>query len=271
MAVKISLKKNERKKYQYMVFAIVGVFLFFFGSSLLVKPEVDAKSTKIGEGVSSEMRSITLVERQYYPKDETLVFSYLSPINSSTVLDELKVSAKKDRTDETKYDASIKKINEELYVVKVKHLPNSWEKLAIAIYAKKSDLQSMGDDQKLHFVRQELTTNDPYNPNRSKSSYELTAVRFEIDQTQKDMRANSKKETDFHKSIKKIEKVNSNLELSLEDKTEKEQEKTKQTIDQNKSQIDSIEKEIATLKESDSELNLKLNKLNDRKQELQNP
>lgn len=45
----------------------------------------------------------------------------------------------------------------------------------------------------------------------------------------------------------------------------------KQTIEQNKSQIESIDKEISTLKESDHELNLKLNKLNDRKEELQNP
>ena len=148
MAVKISLKKNERKKYQRMVFAIVGVFLFFFGSSFLVKPEVDAKSTKVGDEISSELRSITLIERQYYPKEETLIFSFTSPVNSSTVLDELKVSAKKDRTDKTKYDTSIKKINEDLYVVKVKHLPDTWEKLAVAIYAKKVDLESMGDDQK---------------------------------------------------------------------------------------------------------------------------
>lgn len=270
MAVKVSLKKNERKKYQRMVIAIIGVFLFFFGSSFLVKPEVNAVSTKVGEEISSDLRSITLVERQYYPKDETLVFTFVSPINSSNVLDDLKVSAKKDRTDKTKYDASIKKINEDLYVVKIKNLPDSWGKLDVAIYAKKSDLESMSDSQKLHFVRQEVSTSDPYNPNRSKSSYELSALKFEIDQTQKEMRSNGKKETKYRKSIKKIENVNDNLQASLDDKTDKEQEEVKQTIDQNKSQIESIEKEISTLKESDSELNLKLNKLNDRKQELQN-
>ena len=270
MAVKISLKKNERKKYQRMVFAIVGVFLFFFGSSFLVKPEVDAKSTKVGDEISSELRSITLIERQYYPKEETLIFSFTSPVNSSTVLDELKVSAKKDRTDKTKYDTSIKKINEDLYVVKVKHLPDTWEKLAVAIYAKKVYLESMGDDQKIHFVRNEISTDDPYNSNRSKESYELSAVKLEIDQTQKEMRNNAKKETTHRKSIRKIEKVNDNLQASLEEKTDKEQEEVKQTIEQNKSQIESIDKEISTLKESDNELNLKLNKLNDRKEELQN-
>lgn len=270
MAVKISLKKNERKKYQRMVLAIVGVFLFFFGSSFLVKPEVNAKSTKIGEELSSDRRNITLIERQYYPKDETLVFSFLSPINSSTVLDELKVSVKQDRTDKANYKTSIKKVNEDLYVVKIKHLPDSWEKLAVAIYAKKIDLESMGDNQKLHFVEQEISTSDPYNPNRLKSSYELSALKVEIDQTQKEMRINGKKETKRHKSIRKIEKVNDHLQASLEEKTDKEQEETKQTIAQNKAQIESIEKEITTLKESDSELNLKLNKLNDRKQELQN-
>lgn len=254
-----------------MVLAIVGIFLFFFSSSFLVKPEVNAKSTKIGEEISSNLRNITLIERQYYPKEETLVFSFLSPVNSSNVLDELKVSAKTNRTDKTKYNTSIKKINEDLYVVKIKHLPDSWEKLAVAIYAKKMDLESMGDNQKLHFVKQEVSTTDPYNPNRSKNSYELTAVKFEIDQIQKEIKSNDKKETNHRKSIKKIEKTNENLEASLEERTDKEQKEVQQTIEQNKSQIDSTEKEIETLKESNSELNLKLNKLNDRKQTLQNP
>ena len=253
-----------------MVLVIVGVFLFFFGSSLSVKSEVNAKSTKVGEEIPSDIRTITLVERNYYPKDETLEFTFVSPISSSNVLDVLKVSAKKERTDKTKYDSSIKKIDEDLYVVKIKQLPDSWDKLNIAIYAKKSDLESMGDDQKLHFVRQEISTSDPYNPNRTKSSYELSATKFEIDQTQKDMRANARMETKYHKSINKIEKVNFNLQASLEEKTDKEQDEVKQTIEQNKSQIESLEKEISTLKENDQELNLKLNKLNDRKQELQN-
>lgn len=270
MAVKISLRKNERKKYQRMVLVIVGVFLFFFGSSLFVKPEVNAKSTNIGEEISSDIRTITLVERNYYPKDETLEFTFVSPISSSNVLDVLKVSAKKDRTDKTKYDSSIKKINEDLYVVKIKQLPDSWDKMNVAIYVKKLDLESMGDDQKLHFVRQEISTSNPYNTNRTKNSYELSATKFEIDQTQKDMRANTRKETKYRKSIKKIEEVNLNLQASLEEKTDKEQDEVKQTIEQNKSQIESIEKEIFILKESDHELSLKLNKLNDRNQELQN-
>ena len=222
MVVRISLKKNERKKYKRMVLAIIGVLIFFFASSFFVKPVVDAKSTKIGEVISSDVRTITLVERQYYPKENTLVFSFISPINSSNVLDELKVSAKKDRTDKGKYECSIKKINEDLYVVKIKHLPDSWEKLSVAIYPKKSDLETMGDDQKLHFVKQEVSTDSPYNSNRSKSSYELIALKFEIEQTQKDMRDNAKKETDYRKSIKKIKNVNNNLQASLEDRTEKE-------------------------------------------------
>lgn len=203
MAVKISLKKNERKKYQRMVLAIVGVFIFFFASSFFVKPVVDAKSTKIGEVISSDLRTITLVERQYYPNENTLVFSFISPINSSNVLDELKVSAKMDRTDKGKYESSIKKINEDLYVVKIKHLPDSWEKLSVAIYPKKSDLETMGDDRKLHFVKQEVSTDDPYNPNRSKISYELTALKFEIEQTQEDMRDNAKKKQIIENQLKK--------------------------------------------------------------------
>ncbi|EMF0623442.1 hypothetical protein G9L52_002813, partial [Enterococcus hirae] len=103
MANKVSLRKNERKKYQQMVVIIIGVFLFFFGSSLIIQPQTETKSTKIGEEISIDMRTIQLVEKNYYPKNETLVFSFLSPINSSNVLDELKVTAKQNRSDSTKY------------------------------------------------------------------------------------------------------------------------------------------------------------------------
>lgn len=143
MAKKINFRKNERKKYQQMVVIIVGVFLLFFGSRLFIKPEVDIKTSKIGEEVSLDMRTITLIKRNYYPTDDVFTFSFYSPVNSTNVLDELSVSVKKNRTDTDKYDIDLKQINEELYVVTIKNLPTNWEKLDVAIYPKTSKVDSL--------------------------------------------------------------------------------------------------------------------------------
>ncbi|EOS7866416.1 hypothetical protein ACTX2D_002544 [Enterococcus hirae] len=270
MVNKVSLRKNERKKYQQMVVIIIGVFLFFFGSSLMIQPQTETKSTKIGEEISVDMRTIQLVEKNYYPKNETLVFSFLSPINSSNVLDELKVTAKQNRSDRTKYKIKMDQISDELYVVKIKDLPDKWEKLTVSIYPKNVNIDSLTDTQKLYFTREDSTTKELYNNSRSKESYELTAINFEIDQVKSDLEKSAKLVENHKESIKKIEQVNKNLEESLNDKTPKEQEEVEQTIEQNKSQIQMIEKEVSTLKENDTELHSKLEKLNERKQELQN-
>lgn len=270
MANRVSLRKNERKKYQKMVVIIIGIFLFFLGSSLIIKPQTEAKSTKVGEEISVDMRTIQLVEENYYPKNETLVFSFLSPVNSSNVLDELKVTAKQNRSDSTKYKIRMEQISDELYVVKIKDLPDKWEKLTVSIYPKNVNIDSLTDTQKLYFTREDSTTNELYNDDRSKESYELTAVNFEIDQIKSDLEKSAKSVENYRESIKKIEQVNKNLEESLSDKTTKEQEEVEQTIEQNKSQIQTIEKEISTQKENDTELNSKLERLNERKQELQN-
>ncbi|NTP84389.1 hypothetical protein HQ862_12010 [Enterococcus faecium] len=270
MENRVSLRKNEGKKYQKMVFIIAGVFLFFFGSSFIIKPQVEAKSTKIGEEISIDMRTIQLIEKKYYPQNETLVFSFLSPVNSSNVLDELKVKAKQNRSDSTKYKIKINQISDELYVVKIKDLPDKWEKLNVSIYPKNVSVDSLTDNQKLYFTREDSTTKELYNDSRSKESYELTAVNFEIDQIKKALKESAKSAENHRESIKKVEQVNKNLEESISDKTTKEQEEVEQTIEQNKSQIQTIAKEISTLKENDTELKLKLEKLNERKQELQN-
>ncbi|EOD6241714.1 hypothetical protein [Enterococcus hirae] len=270
MANRVSLRKNERKKYQKMVVIILGVFLFFFGSSLIIKPKTETKSTNIGEKISVDMRTIQLVEKNYYPKNETLVFSFLSPVNSSNVLDELKVTAKQNRSDNTKYKIVIEQISDELYVVKIKDLPDTWEKLTVSIYPKNINIDSLTDTQKLYFTRKNSTTKEIYNDDRSEKSYELTAINFEINQIKSDLEKSAKSIENHRESIKKIEQVNKNLEESLNDKTPKEQEEVEQTIEQNKSQIQTIEKEISTLKENDTELHSKLKKLNERKQELQN-
>ncbi|EOS7919373.1 hypothetical protein E0T54_RS14285, partial [Enterococcus hirae] len=145
-----------------------------------------------------------------------------------------------------------------------------WEKLTVSIYPKNVNIDSLTDTQKLYFTREDSTTKELYNNSRSKESYELTAINFEIDQVKSDLEKSAKLVENHKESIKKIEQVNKNLEESLNDKTPKEQEEVEQTIEQNKSQIQMIEKEVSTLKENDTELHSKLEKLNERKQELQN-
>lgn len=270
MAKKINFRKNERKKYQQMVVIIVGVFLLFFGSRLFIKPEVDIKTSKIGEEVFLDMRTITLIKRNYYPTDDVFTFSFYSPVNSTNVLDELSVSVKKNRTDTDKYDIDLKQINEELYVVTIKNLPTNWEKLDVAIYPKTSKVDSLNDSQKFHFGKKDVTTSEPYNSAKTKDSYELEAVKFEIDTTDKKLQKNTQKEKTCQQEIKKIRKINKGLSATLGEKTTKEKEELKLTIGQNNSKIQSIEKEISTLKEQDKELELKLEKLTNRKQELQN-
>ncbi|EOS7974956.1 hypothetical protein DZ775_RS14690, partial [Enterococcus hirae] len=148
--------------------------------------------------------------------------------------------------------------------------PDKWEKLTVSIYPKNVNVDSLTDTQKLYFTREDSTTKELYNNSRSKESYELTAINFEIDQVKSDLEKSAKLVENHKESIKKIEQVNKNLEESLNDKTPKEQEEVEQTIEQNKSQIQTIEKEVSTLKENDTELHSKLEKLNERKQELQN-
>lgn len=252
-----------------MVLIIVSLFLFFLLSNLFIKPKVTVESTKIGDVIRSDTRTITLIERAYYPEDETLVFSFLSPVTSQNVLENMHVSVKKSRSDDTKYRVQLKQINEELYVVTVKDLPDKWDKVDIGIYSNKYDLNTLGDNRQLHFVRKEVRTTEPYNVARSNASFERVSLKTQLDFCQKEIISKQKKVQQKEKKIQKIEHVNNELKKTLDDKTEKEQEEIQTTIHQNGSMIESIQKEIEDLKSDAQELQEQSEKLIEKQNTLQ--
>lgn len=95
MVKSISLKKNERKKYNKLVGIIAVVFLVCFASRLFVPAVSSEQSTQIGKIIKQDTREYQLIDRAYFPKNKRLDVLFFSPINSSNVLDELSVTVKK--------------------------------------------------------------------------------------------------------------------------------------------------------------------------------
>lgn len=95
MVKSISLKKNERKKYNKLVGIIAVVFLVCFASRLFVPAVSSEQSTQIGKIIKQDTREYQLIDRAYFPKNKRLDVLFFSPINSSNVLDELFVTVKK--------------------------------------------------------------------------------------------------------------------------------------------------------------------------------
>lgn len=254
---KVNLRKNERKKYKKLVFIIVAVFLFLFGSRLFLKPRVTTVATNIGEEVSLDTRDMTLINMNYSETKDRLSFSFISPVNSSNVLEQLKVEAKKFRTDKDKYQTNIKRINEKLFLVTIDGLGEKWKEVTVTVYPSDRKPENLASDQKFRFTRSYIEENHYEKSELTDKQLENSARQFELDGVKKSINRNGKSVEKLKRNISKIEKVNDDLTASLAEKTDSEKEEINSTISQNTSQIAGFKKDIDELEKETKELEQK--------------
>lgn len=267
---KVKLSKNERKKYYLLLALIAFVFLFFFSSHFFFKERATAETTKVGQTLQLEDRTFTLVNRSYYPKEETLVFSFLSPVNSSNILDQLELQVKASRSDNENYHTKLRKISDDYYVVFISQLPQeSWQSLAITVYPETKNLETIAEDQKFTFVQEEIIQSKHLDQGKTAPEYELEGIDFEQKQTQNNLKKQQKKKQKQEKEIEKINRVNEEIEDRFEEKTSSEKEELEKTIQQNESKMTTLEKDMTETEEAMKEYQAKLEKLNERQKKLQ--
>ncbi|EGO6066358.1 hypothetical protein KZ113_002265 [Enterococcus faecalis] len=264
MVKSISLKKNERKKYNKLVGIIAVVFLVCFASRLFVPAVSSEQSTQIGKIIKQDTREYQLIDRAYFPKNKRLDVLFFSPINSSNVLDELSVTVKKNRTDKTRYDAKLQKITEELYLLEINNLEEKWQNLQIAIYPKGYSKDTLTNEQKFHFVHKELSDKELPAKNKSKEDYEIDFLKFQLKETLQAQEKNKKEQQRLSGDVEKLNQITNDLEDTLKDKTDSEKQELKQTISQNKSKKEELQKTINEREKELIELNKKQKNLENR-------
>ncbi|EGO2845213.1 hypothetical protein IBQ16_002252, partial [Enterococcus faecalis] len=206
MVKSISLKKNERKKYNKLVGIIAVVFLVCFASRLFVPAVSSEQSTQIGKIIKQDMREYQLIDRAYFSGNKRLDVLFFSPINSSNVLDELSVTVKKNRTDKTRYDTKLQKITEELYLLEINNLEEKWQILQIAIYPKGYSKDTLTNEQKFYFVHKELSDKKLPAKNKSKEDYEIDFLKFQLKETRQAQEKNKKEQQRLSEDVEKLNK-----------------------------------------------------------------
>lgn len=264
MVKSISLKKNERKKYNKLVGIIAVVFLVCFASRLFVPAVSSEQSTQIGKIIKQDTREYQLIDRAYFPKNKRLDVLFFSPINSSNVLDELSVTVKKNRTDKTRYDAKLQKITEELYLLEINNLEEKWQNLQIAIYPKGYSKDTLTNEQKFHFVHKELSDKELPAKDKSKEDYEIDFLKFQLKETRQAQEKNKKEQQRLSEDVEKLNQITNDLEDTLKDKTDSEKQVLQQTISQNKSKKEELQKTINEREKELTELNKKQKNLENR-------
>ncbi|HBE2151608.1 TPA: hypothetical protein KL288_002420 [Enterococcus faecalis] len=264
MVKSISLKKNERKKYNKLVGIIAVVFLVCFASRLFVPAVSSEQSTQIGKIIKQDMREYQLIDRAYFSGNKRLDVLFFSPINSSNVLDELSVTVKKNRTDKTRYDTKLQKITEELYLLEINNLEEKWQILQIAIYPKGYSKDTLTNEQKFYFVHKELSDKKLPAKNKSKEDYEIDFLKFQLKETRQAQEKNKKEQQRLSEDVEKLNKITNDLEDTLKDKTDSEKQELQQTISQNKSKKEELQKTINEREKELTELNKKQKNLENR-------
>ncbi|EGO2803692.1 hypothetical protein SOQ18_002686 [Enterococcus faecalis] len=264
MVKSISLKKNERKKYNKLVGIIAVVFLVCFARRLFVPAVSSEQSTQIGKIIKQDTREYQLIDRAYFPKNKRLDVLFFSPINSSNVLDELFVTVKKNRTDKTRYDTKLQKITEELYLLEINNLEEKWQNLQIAIYPKGYSKDTLTNEQKFHFVHKELSDKELPAKNKSKEDYEIDFLKFQLKETRQAQEKNKKEQQRLSEDVEKLNQITNDLEDTLKDKTDSEKQVLQQTISQNKSKKEELQKTINEREKELTELNKKQKNLENR-------
>jgi len=268
MANKVSLKKKARKKYERLVVGIALVFSLFLVSRLVFKPRVNVETSKIGEQIKLDNRTMQLVYRGYNESENQLTFIFLSPVTSSNALDNLQVIVRQKRADKTNYPTNVEKLSDDLNLVTVKQLSDKWKQLNVLIYPKGKNIASISSEQQFHFVKDDVTTDKSFDKTSAKKDYELQAIEFQLSENELAQEKNRKAQQKLTANIDKLDSINQELEESLSDKTESEKKETESTINQNKSQQTSLNKQLDDLKEEQKELEDKHGKLKNREVEL---
>lgn len=268
MSHQVSLRKNERKKYQKLAVGIVLAYVLIFSTRFIFKVKDTTENTPIGHRIAVENRSCQLVSREYYTKDHTLVFSYLSPVTSDNALDVVHFSAKQTRNDKTHYRIKIQPITAEYSIVFISHIPEEWTQLNVSIYTKKETMDAITNNEKFYFARPKIQEKTHLPKHVKATDYEQEAIQFQLKAIEKTIHKKSAKQKINDQKREKLTQVNERLAESLDAKTEDEKEEIEQTMTENKSKQQQFQAANDTLQASIKEYQNRRDKLEKRLNEI---
>lgn len=244
-------RNRLRKRYLIKFIMIVMVLLFFVTSNLFLNNGREVKGTNENTTLEQNQLSVTFIEGGYDPFKKKIFVTFSIPLRQIDALADYQLLAKDDKKSNPYLKQKTEKLTEDLFVCYLEPPKNKrWKKIGFEVFPKDNIQESEGNaNQKFYLYQEDL---------KEKSSKKSRLIEkyhhFKIQDLDKKLKTNARKEKQLKQEIKKLEDANRELEGTLSGLIGEELIDVKNKIHENQSRVSQNQNEVKNLQKERKEL-----------------